>query len=217
MTRSKYKTLVTAVTLALFSSLPISLSAQQLGILAGGTFSQLHGLDNVSAQNRTGTTFGASLLLPFGHTWSLQPQVLFSNKGSRFDSGVGGEKNIRLDYVDIPLLLRYDLAGGSLVSPHLYAGPSAGYRVGCNVKVSGSGIPNTSSDCNRTNFDPETFDWGAIVGGGIDLSIGGVGVTGGARYGIGLANINKDHSSSLSQRVHNGTLTVYAGILLGHR
>ena len=217
MHRSSFTSLVTAVTFALVSALPVALSAQQLGILAGGTFSQLHGLSNVSAETRSGTMFGASLLVPFGHTWSLQPQFLFSNKGSKFNTGSNGETDVRLDYLDIPVLLRYDVAGGSALSPHLYGGPSAGYRVGCNVKASGSGIPNTSSDCGKSNFDLKTFDWGAVVGGGIDLTIGSVGVTGGARYGIGLADINNANTPTLSQRIHNGTFTVYAGLLLGHR
>ena len=217
MHRSSSTSLVTVVTFALLVMLPASLSAQQFGLLGGGTYSQLHGLSNVNAETRSGTMFGASLLLPFGSTWSLQPQFLFSNKGSKFSTGSNGETDVRLDYLDIPVLLRYDVAGGSALSPHLYGGPSAGYRVGCNVKVSGSGIPNTSTDCGKNNFDLKTFDWGAVVGGGIDLSVGGFGVTGGARYGIGLADINNANTPTLSQRIHNGTFTVYAGLLFGHR
>ncbi len=217
MHRSSSTSFVTAVTFTLLCTLSASLPAQQVGLLVGGTFSQLHGLNGVNSENRTGTLFGGALTLPFGRTWSVQPEVLFTNKGSKFNTGGGGQTNVRLDYLDIPVLLRYDVAGGTTLSPHLYAGPAVSYRVGCNVKVSGSGIPNTSSDCGRNNFDLKTFDWGAVVGGGVDLSLGGFGVTGGARYGVGFADINNANTPTLSQRIHNGTFAVYAGLLFGHR
>ena len=213
-----WKAAIAATTLTALYTMPGTLHAQRLGILAGGTFSQLRGIDDVNAQNRTGTMFGVSLLLPFGSSVALQPELLFSNKGSRFNTGTGGEKNVRLDYLEVPLLLRYDLAGGAALDPHFYAGPSIGYNVGCSVKFSRTGFPNTSSDCSKSSFfDAKTLDWGAIVGAGVDLTVGGLGVTGGARYGIGLADINKTGSPTLTQRVHNGTLTVYVGLLLGKR
>jgi hypothetical protein len=214
-----WKSAVTATALSVATTMPMPsrVQAQRLGIVAGGTFSQLRGIDNINVQSRTGTMFGASLLLPLGGSVALQPELLFSNKGSKFNTGTGGEKDIRLDYLEIPVLLRYDLAGGAALDPHIYAGPSIGYKVGCNVKFSGGGIPNSSSDCTRDNFDAKTLDWGAIVGAGVDLSVGGLGVTGGARYGIGLADINKADSPTITQRVHNGTLTVYVGLLLGKR
>jgi hypothetical protein len=206
---------VTAASAALVLLPTVPVRAQRIGIVAGGTFSQLRGISNVSAKNRTGTMFGLSVLLPSAGTFSLQPELLFTNKGSQLDVSGGGRRNVKLDYLEIPLLLRIDSRSGTGLSPHVYAGPSVGFNVGCNVVLSGSGVPNTSSDCKRDNFlSPKSVDWGAIVGAGIDLSVGGIGVTGGARYGFGLADINK---TNVTDHVRNGALTVYAGVLFGNR
>ena len=201
--------------LSLAAALPVH--AQRLGIVAGATFSQLRGFENVKAKNRSGTMVGAILTLPIGERVALQPEFLFINKGGALDYGAGGTDEIRLDYLDIPLLLRFDKAPSGVLNPHFYAGPSVGFNVGCNITSRGGGVPDVSTDCTRDNFDPKSLDWGALVGAGVDLSLGGLGVTGGARYGIGLANISNDDGDALERRVRNGTLTVYLGVLFGQR
>ena len=193
-------------------------TAQRLAILGGGTYSQLRGLENVSVKSRSGTMLGVALTIPAGDDWSFQPEALFLNKGGAIARAAGERQDVRLDYFEIPLLLRREFAAGGTLNPHVYAGPSVGYQLNCKVTVEGTGIPKTSSDCRRDMFlEPASVDWGAVVGGGVDLSLGGLGVTGGARYGFGLANINKDDGAALEQRVRNGTLTVYGGILFGRR
>jgi hypothetical protein len=215
MPRTLMRAAASAVALSFLAYAP--LQAQRLGIIAGGTFSQLRGLDNVKAKNRTGTVVGATLTVPVGERMSLQPELLFINKGGALDYGAGAVDEVRLDYLEIPVLLRVEGASGGALNPHLYAGPSIGFNVGCNIASSGGGVPDVSSDCTRDNFKPKSVDWGAIVGAGVDLSLGGLGVTGGARYGVGLANIADDTNAALEQRVRNGTLTVYVGILFGRR
>jgi hypothetical protein len=203
------------LTVALVPLVAMPVRAQRLGIVAGGTFSQLRGLDNVQAKNRSGTVFGLSLKLPMSGRVALQPELLFINKGSKVQDNNTGTADIRLDYLEIPLL-RFDRSLASVLTPHFYLGPSLSYNVGCNVKVSTS--PGASSDCKRDMFfEPNHIDWGAVVGAGLDLNLGGFGVTGGARYGVGMANVSKDDGPALEQRVRNGTLTVYAGLLFGRR
>lgn len=214
--RVSHRSLSATALAALTVSLALPVQAQRIGIVAGGTFSQLQGLKDVKTSNRTGTMFGATLTLPVGDKVALQPELLFINKGGAIEDG-GRTDDIRLDYLDIPLLLRFDRSPQAAVNPHLMLGPSIGFNVGCNVSSSGGGIPDLSSDCTRDNFKPKTLDWGAVLGAGMDLSLGGLGVTGGARYGVGLADISDDDGEALKQRVRNGTLTVYAGVLFGRR
>ncbi len=213
----KWSISTAAATLAVALAV-VPVQAQRIGIIAGGTFSQLRGFENVKARNRTGTMLGATLTIPAGARVAIQPELLFVNKGGALDYGGGGTDDVRLDYLEIPVLLRFEGGSGGAVNPHLYVGPSVAFNVGCNITTSGGGVvPSVSSDCTRDNFEPKSLDWGAIVGAGVDLSLGGIGVTGGARYGVGLANISRDDNAALEQRVRNGTLTVYAGVLFGRR
>ena len=215
MPRTPWTSMAAVAALMLIPVMP--LRAQRIGIVAGGTFSHVSGLANVTAKSREGTMFGATITLPLSKGVALQPEALFINKGSAFDVSGGGTRNVKLDYLEVPLLLRFDRHLTSAIGPHFYLGPSVGFNLSCSVTVSGSGIPKSASDCTRDDFfHPAALDWSAIAGAGLDLSIG-VGVTGGARYGVGLANVSKDDGTALQQRARNGTLTVYAGVLFGRR
>ncbi|MEP6781242.1 MAG: porin family protein [Gemmatimonadaceae bacterium] len=187
--------------------------AQRIGITAGATFSNVKTSSDLNLSNRTGSTFGVSLQLPAGQTFTLQPELLFIQKGSKFSSSsING--NFRLDYVEIPLLLRYDISRGT-IGPHIYAGPSVGFNVGCHVSGSLTSSATTSTDCTKDNFKPKSLDYGITVGGGVDFNLGGLAATGGARYGIGLADIRNDNSAAFRDRVHNGVLSLYVGLLFG--
>lgn len=195
--------------------------AQRIGILAGGTFSELRGLDDATTSKRTGTMFGVSLTLPMVGNVAVQPELLFVNKGSKLTIGGVFSKDVRIDYLEIPLLLRFDRKLTSAIGPHFYLGPSLGYKVGfkagCIETAVLSGGAQNSSVCADQTFKPKSFDWGAVVGAGVDMNVGGIGITTGVRYGGSLANISRDDSPALEQRVRNGALTVYAGVLFGKR
>jgi hypothetical protein len=173
----------------------------------------------VRSENRNGTLFGVSFNVPAGSTWSLQPEALFISKGGKVGAATStaGTREIRLDYLEIPVLVRRNFLNLSALVPHVYAGPTVGFNVNCSVDIETTGVPETSSDCDRNDFKPKTLDWGAAVGAGVDLSAGGFGVTVGARYGIGVANILEENGSQFRDRVRNGTLAVYAGFRLAGR
>lgn len=203
---------------ALLSAALPAAHAQRFGITAGATYSSLRSSEDLDFENRTGTTFGAVLQVPLGSKFVLQPEALFLNKGSKFNVRTGTQtrqSSVRLDYFEVPVLLRYDFSRG-LLAPHVYAGPSVGFNVGCKVEFADVGtVPNSSSDCDRDNFKPSSFDYGLTVGAGADLNLGGFAVTGGLRYGVGLADIRNDNSDAFKSRVNNGVLSLYVGLLFG--
>ena len=187
--------------------------AQRFGITAGATFSSVRTSGDLTLSNRTGSTFGVSLQVPAGSTFTFQPELLFISKGAKFSSA-NSVGNFRLDYVEIPLLLRYDISRG-IIGPHIYLGPSAGFNVGCNVSGTLTSGTNTSTTCSNNNFKPKSLDYGITAGAGVDFNLGGLAATGGARYGIGLADIRSDNSTTFRNRVHNGVLSLYVGLLFG--
>ncbi|MDQ6613047.1 MAG: PorT family protein [Gemmatimonadota bacterium] len=201
------------VAVALISASSSALQAQRFGITAGATFSSVKTSDDLNLSNRTGSTFGITLQIPAGQTFTLQPELLFINKGAKFNSDAGNG-NFKLDYVEIPLLLRYDFSRG-VIGPHIYAGPSAGFSVGCTVSGTLTSGATTTRDCSSNNFKPKSLDYGITAGAGVDFNLGGIAATGGVRYGIGLADIRSDNSATFRNRVHNGVLSLYVGVLLG--
>lgn len=213
--RNSFVRCASALSLMACASAP--LAAQRLGIIAGGTFSNIRTSEDISTSNRTGTIFGLSLQVPVGAVVAIQPEFLFLSKGAKFTqpTAARGGGSFRLDYLEVPVLLRFDLSRG-VIGPHLYAGPSVGFNVGCKVEYRGqAGSAGTNTDCGEDNFKPKTLDYGLTVGGGLDFNLGGIGATAGARYGIGLADIRNDNSDEFKSRVNNGVLSLYVGVLFG--
>ena len=203
-----------ATSLSLLALVGAPLHAQRFGIIAGGTYSNLRSSEDLDFKRRSGTIFGGTVQLPLGSVITLQPEFLFLNKGTKFkEPGASGSSNVRLDYLELPVLLRYDFSRETL-GPHVYAGPSVGFNIGCKLELNGAtNLPTT--DCRDNNFKPKTLDYGVTVGAGLDFNLGGVAATGGLRYGIGLADVRNDNSEEFKSRVNNGVLSLYVGLLFG--
>lgn len=204
--------------LALLGTLSSSAHAQRLGIMAGATFANLQGTEDVKLSNRTGSEAGISLQFPLGSAVTLQPEAWFIQKGAKFQSlstGANSSGNVRLDYMEIPVLLRYDFSR-EVLGPHIYAGPTIGFNVGCSIHYASSSTGSIgATDCNTQDFKPKSLDYGVTAGAGLDFNLGGIGATAGARYGIGLADIRSDNSTTFRNRVHNGVLSLYVGVGFG--
>ncbi|MEO7360222.1 MAG: porin family protein [Gemmatimonadaceae bacterium] len=192
----------------------VPLHAQRFGIIAGATYSNLRSSDDLDFKRRSGTLFGGSVQLPLGSVITLQPEFLFLNKGTKFkEPGSAGTSNVRLDYLELPVLLRYDFSRET-IGPHVYAGPSVGFNLRCKLELNGStNLPTT--DCKDVDFKPKRLDYGVTIGTGVDFNLGGIAATGGLRYGIGLADIRNDNSNEFKSRVNNGVLSLYVGLLFG--
>lgn len=164
----------------------------QLGLVLGANFASLAGRDVASDDRKTGLVFGLSVLVPVHTRFALQPELHYSQKGSQV--GGGGETiRLNLDYVDVPLLVRWQVPTAGAFRPFVVAGPNVAWQARCNVSV-GSGRGNAPCDAGLAdeNGTPATFrriDYGAVVGAGIDFPFGGQDASLSARYGVGLADV----------------------------
>jgi hypothetical protein len=186
-----------------------SLHAQQtarMGIIAGPNFATLEGLDDVDLDKRTGSMGGLSFVLPFGSTFALQPEALLVTSGA--EPRTGSDEGLRLTYAQIPVLLRITPAASSPLSPHVYVGPYFGLRISCTIDIGG-----TDGDCDEfEDVNTETVDLGGIVGGGLDLNLGGLIITGGLRYGFGVSKVAEFDTEDVRESARNGSFAVYGGL-----
>jgi Outer membrane protein beta-barrel domain len=144
----------------------------ELGVKAGANISNFYGSDNASqlkANSYVGFHGGAFVSLFLGKVFAIQPEVLLSTQGAKVDDISGNEKDYKLTYINIPVMLKFRSMGGFYVE----AGPQIGFNV--NSKVSGTG----------EDFAKST-----------DLSIAGglgyhspIGLGIGARYTAGLSKL----------------------------
>src|SRR5687767_13513145 len=162
---------ISVVILALLASTSLMAQAPNYGIKAGLNLSRLTG----PADTDWRPGFNAGLLSHIHVTpaFSLQPEVVYSSQGAKFEDFVNGQDlNLKLNYVNIPVLLQYNFDNGF----RLQGGPQVGFLTGVADKVGDEELHSVSSD------DFNTVDFSIPVGFSY-LSYSGFGVD--ARYNIG--------------------------------
>ncbi len=161
--------------------------AFRFGVKGGVNLSQLYvsGVNVESKSNKVGIHGGLWAKIPTGDVFAIQPELLYTNNGSRVRYtasnalGVSGsEVRFNLNYIQLPLLASLTLGPISI-----QAGPYASYLVSANVKnleIDNAINPTLVNDFNENSFN--RLDYGLAAGIAFDVK----GFQLGARYNHGL-------------------------------
>lgn len=165
---------------AFIACLAFGVQAQSfdIGIKAGANFSKLNDLKKDGLSSKTGIVAGAFATVGLGN-FAIQPEVLYSQEGAKTDLG-----DFDLDYVNVPVLLKYYLIGNVL---NVYAGPQFGFLTSHSLK---------------NQIESKDFDFTGAVGVGVDLPLG-FKIDG--RYNHGFTKVTKDADGK------NGVFTLALG------
>lgn len=180
----------------------------KFGIKGGLNLTNLY-IDDASDENmKAGFNAGIFWKLPVTRGLSIQPELLYSQKGTKatynnFIQG-DGEYRFNLNYVELPLLAVINLGKNF----NIHAGPYVGYLISADVKdVDNNGSINGAIDLNEDNF--ERWDLGLAAGLGLDIE----NFTIGARYNYGLSEIGKSGlAGQLTNNSKNAGISVYVGL-----
>ena len=124
----------------------------------------------------------------------VQPELMYVSKGIKFET-TGGDVDLQMDYVEVPLLLHLGLGAG-VVTPYVVAGPAFAFEASCTIGVSDDSA-SAEVDCDASDEGPverKKFDVGAMFGGGLAFPAGPGSLLVDGRYNIGLINIVDDDS-----------------------
>jgi hypothetical protein len=150
------------------------------GIKAGLNNSTLggDGADIPGKKSNTGFNFGVMAGIPLSTHFVFQPELMYSaNQGMEFRPTTTSETNYNLNYVNIPLMLKYKSSGF-----YGEAGPYFGFLTSGKIKNKIGGV--TTENDIKESFDGT--DMGVALGTGYMMNSGfGFGV----RYNMGLQNI----------------------------
>ncbi len=128
----------------------------------------------------------------FTEKLGLQPEVLFSMQGSKQD---GYDYKVITNYVNIPVLLRYDIT--DMFSVH--AGPQFGVLLSADAEYSGG-----SQDIKEYY---KGTDIGIAIGAEADDLPLNLGV--GVRYILGLTNVAEEDIDFEEASVKSGVIQIY--------
>ena len=180
----------------------------KFGIKGGINLTNLYS-DNFSDNHlKAGFNAGVFSKIPVTQGFSIQPELLYSLKGSKTDYNNfvqgSGQYRFNLGYLELPLLAVVNLTKNFSI----HAGGYGAYLTNANIKdVNNNGTIKNITDLNADNFN--RWDFGLAGGVGFDIENFMIG----ARYNYGLTNIGKSGNASgdvLGSSKNNG-LAVYVG------
>jgi hypothetical protein len=155
--------------------------------MAGYSRSDLVGPEAEQLRSRQGSMTGVFLLAPIAGPLSFRPELLFSLKGGRTQTG-SALLDIELAYLEMPLLARFSLSRGR-VRPLLFGGPAPSLQIGCDFQFIAADQASRST-CGEGGFSLfRSFDFGMVAGGGVEVRWPQSSLALEARYTAGLRSI----------------------------
>lgn len=177
------------------------------GVKAGASLTNSTGDGASNAKNIVGFHGGLVANLPINDAFSIQPEVLYSMKGSKGENSLLGyttKVTSRLHYIDVPVLARVN-AGGLFFE----LGPQVGFLVAAKQKRENSGGALAGTYNTDIKDGVQTVDFGYAAGLGYQVSNGpGIGL----RYNGGFIDTKNPSSSSA---VRNSAFQLYLTYMFG--
>lgn len=179
------KTLITAAALcciSLFSK--VNAQVEAIGVKGGINIANV---SNFGDDPRIGGNVGVFLHAQLNPNWCLQPEVLYSSQGARYNSP-DAERTLALNYVQVPVMFQYF----PVKQFYLELGPQVGFLTNADIKNPNTGRKLSVSDSYKK------ADLDLAVGAGIKVTqrFGFY-----ARYNFGLTNISKDDNLTYRNQV----------------
>ncbi|MDL2141970.1 porin family protein [Flavobacterium tructae] len=157
----------------------------EYGIKGGFNMSNLYSSDANDENILYGFNAGLYATLPISDFIAIQPEILFTTKGAKLEYNnalASGESKFRLNYIEVPLLVRVNITRNF----NVHAGGYASYLV--SSKVTGRGDFNFEQEIDTDDLNK--FDAGLSAGVGVDFDPISIGL----RYNYGLTTIGKERT-----------------------
>lgn len=162
----------------------------QIGAKAGGNLSNYTG-GNFETNALFGYHVGGFLNFKFGNVFSVQPEVLYSSQGAKYDD-LGGKSTLKVGYISVPVM-----AKAKFNTFYVEAGPQFSFKTSEDGDIPNQPINNFAKDLDLS------------LGAGLGFhSKSGFGI--GARYLAGLTKVGDFNSSNVDPDFKNSVIQLSA-------
>ena len=218
---ASHKFIVALSLFVLLAFVPQILNAQkgEFGVRFMPTISSLDVQSSSGGQISGDATvgFGAGIFLGFNFSdnFGLQGEAIYSTLNQKYTED-DVEKEIKLEYINIPLLLSFNTGKLKPVNFNVVAGPQIGISVGSELFTSDGGDPD-----NEAVLSVKKGDLGFAYGAGFDFGLNAAKTF---RVGLGFrgvyglidisdnSNNNSTNSYYVLDKAHIKTYSVYLGV-----
>jgi len=165
------------------------------GVKGGFNLANITGPDMEDNKMKLGIHFGGFANFPIADKFTIQPELVFSAQGARFEDP-GDDDKFRLSYLNIPILGQYNDPSGFYAE----TGPQVGFLIAAREK----------SDGHTGNVKDyyKTLDLSWAFGAGYKITNE---ISAGIRFNLGLANIADYHDA----KVRNSVIQLGVSYTLG--
>ncbi|SEB42905.1 Outer membrane protein beta-barrel domain-containing protein [Tenacibaculum sp. MAR_2009_124] len=190
---------------AVFMILGLTVNAQNIefGAKAGLSLSNLSVENSFGAQSFDSSTnfhFGGVVEFKLSEKFSIQPELLFSRQGNvvilKGGNGIAitdFEETTRLDYLNIPVMVKYYFIKNFSVE----VGPQIGVLLSAKSILEDKSVTGNGDEKNDIKEYIESLDYGVNFGVGYKLDNG---INFGLRYNLGLSDIVISENNTLKNR-----------------
>lgn len=176
----------------LFCVSTASFAQAKFGVKAGVNIANYAGDDAGDMDSRVAPLFGAFVRMHLSDKLAFQPEILYSMKGATGSGeieGVNVDVTERIDYIDVPLMLKLYVSNGF----NIQAGPQLSFLLSAEGEFEGGGVSVTE---DYKEYMKGT-DFGFNIGAGYDFDFGlGFDV----RYSLGLSNVVDEGDSEIKNK-----------------
>lgn len=173
----------------LFVAIALTASGQNVGgvgliskgLKFGLSMSNWTGIDLNGNETKTGFAGGGFVTLGISRQLALQPEIMYCMIGTQFTFNTNEIAKYKLNYLIVPVLLKYKFQTVGNVVPNFFAGPEVGILLSAKVTL-GSMEEDFKDQLKNTDF-------GLTFGGGIDFKLQTTTLMIDARYTLGLSEI----------------------------
>lgn len=172
----------------------------RIGINASTTL----GADAPEGQFKTGFNTGVFVTFSSKHRLAVTSEINYSQKGEVYD-----DQKIRLalNYVEIPLYLRYFLSKGN-IRPNIFAGPQVGFNMAAFQK-----FINSKKDVSNNVKD---FEFSGLAGFGVNFKHGANNwINLDLRYNQGTTSIYNKNSDTQKNMFSNAVISLNIAYAFG--
>lgn len=200
---------IAAVFFALSVGSTASLGAQEIALKGGVAISRFQNTGASTFDDSfVATAFGGHARFRFGRI-ALQPELQIVSRGARASTSAL-EERIRLDYMELPLMIVVPLAVGSF-EPYAFGGPMLSLETRCRSIVEEDNL-RTNFECEDSpspnSFDRNVIDYGVSAGAGVSHRLGSGRLLLEGRYTWGLRDIYDGQDPELQVRNRSVVISI---------
>ncbi len=148
-----------------------------------GTFA-----DGAEPAAATGLVAGSFVRYALRNDFGVQVEVLYSQKGARFDAmtaeGDPFERTLRTTYLEVPVLVTFEPLPHTPMRPLLYVGGAVGFEISEQLHEQLDDFRQTQKSDDLTSPDV-----GLVLGADVQFALGMLDALLGVRYTLGLRDL----------------------------